>query len=284
MVWGRRGGRAAVAGVALALVLAGCSTHVNAGSAGVDKAEQALSRIDGVQSVRGNGQNSLPFAGTVSAFVTTDDDLSDEQLRRVTDEVGRWVSRTSNASVSYGAHIETDGFGFFVGRRASENAEILHVVDGLRDGGRWLGGNIRSAGESGTEQASIELHVRQPSDLVSGWDAARDAASGSGWKTVSVSAEAWNHPRKDALDRYNPDFSIANHDGAGKDGIGDPSPEVSAYRQVVAKHTVTGASVEPGRIHVHVADAADIADATAVIERAAPDTAAVVDGGAGDTD
>lgn len=62
------------AGVTIAVMLSGCSVHVNAGSAGATKAEQALSEIDGVRSVSGLGTNNLPFAGTVSAFVVTDDD------------------------------------------------------------------------------------------------------------------------------------------------------------------------------------------------------------------
>jgi hypothetical protein len=53
---------------------------------------------------------------------------------------------------------------------------------------------------------------------------------------------------------------------------------------VTAAHSVTSASVQPGRIHVHLADAADIADGAALIKSAAPDTAALIDGGIITTD
>jgi hypothetical protein len=271
-------------GVATVLMVSGCSVHVDAGSAGAEKAEQALSKIDGVRSVSGSGTNNLPFAGTVSVFVVTDDDLSDRELQNVTDAVGRWVVRHSGASVSYGAHVESDGFGFFVGRHASESKEVLSVVDELRDGGRWLGGSVSAPDASGRGNASIELDVARPADLVRGWEAVQQVGAASGWKDVSLSAAAWNMPEKSSLSRHDPDYSISNADSRAEDVHGDPSAEVAAYRAVTAEHSVTSVSVHPGRIHVHLADAADIADGTALIKRAAPDTAALVDGGIVTTD
>ncbi|WP_139200654.1 hypothetical protein [Curtobacterium sp. MMLR14_010] len=272
------------AGVAIAVMLSGCSMHVDAGSAGARKAEQALADIDGVRSVSGMGTNDLPFAGTVTAFVVTDDDLSDTELRTVTDEVGRWAVQHSGASVTYSARIEADGFGFYVARHRSENTPVLAVVDDLRAGGHWLGGTISSGDGPGAGNGSIQLDVERPSDLVRGWDAVQEVGAASGWKDVSLSADAWNTPETTALSRRNPDYSISNADSRTNDVNGDPSAEVAAYRAVTAKHTVTSASVQPGRLHVHLDDAADIADTAALIKQAAPETAALVDGGIITTD
>jgi len=271
-------------GVATVLMVSGCSAHVDAGSAGAEKAERALSGIDGVRSVSGSGTNNLPFAGTATAFVVTDDDLSNRELQTVTDAVGRWAVQHSGGSVSYSARIEADGFGFFVGRHASESKEVLGVVDDLRAGGRWLGGSVSAPDASGRGRSSIQLDVERPSDLVSGWDAVRQVGAASGWEDVSLTAAAWKHPEKSSISRYNPDSSISNADSRAEDVHGDPSAEVAAYRAVTAEHSVTSATVQPGRIHVHLADAADTADAAALIERAAPDTAALVDGGIVTTD
>lgn len=271
-------------GVATVLMVSGCSVHVDAGSAGAVKAEQALAKIDGVRSVSGLGTNNLPFAGTVTAFVVTDDDLSNRELQTVTDAVGRWAVQHTGASVSYSARIDADGFGFFVGRHASESKEVLGVVDDLRASGHWLGGSVSAPDASGRGSSSIQLDVERPSDLVRGWDTVQRVAATSGWKDVSLSADAWNTPEKSTLTRHNPDYSIANADSRAEEVEGDPSAEVAAYRAVSAAHAVTSASVHPGRIHVHLADGADIADAAALITRAAPDTAAVVDGGIITTD
>ncbi|WP_267422066.1 MULTISPECIES: hypothetical protein [unclassified Curtobacterium] len=265
-------------------MVSGCSVHVDAGSAGALKAEQALAKIDGVRSVSGLGTNNLPFAGTVTAFVVTDDDLSDTKLQTVTDAVGRWAVQHTGASVSYSARVEADGFGFFVGRHASESKEVLGVVDDLRSGGHWLGGSVSAPDASGRGSSSIQLDVERPSDLVRGWDAVREVAAAAGWKDVSLTAAAWNKPEKSTLSRHNPDSSISNADSRVEDVHGDPSAEVAAYRAVSAAHSVTSASVQPGRIHVHLADGADIDDAAALIKRAAPDTVALVDGGIITTD
>jgi hypothetical protein len=186
--------------------------------------------------------------------------------------------------VSYGAHIESDGFGFFVGRHASESKEILSVVDDLRGGERWLGGSVSAPDASGRAKGSIQLDVRHPSDLVRGWAAVQRVGAASGWKDASLSAGAWNTPEKSALSRHDADYSISNADSRAEDVNGDPSAEVAAYRAVTAAHSVTSASVQPGRIHVHLADAADIADGAALITSAAPDTAALIDGGIITTD
>jgi hypothetical protein len=271
-------------GVATVLMVSGCSVHVDAGSAGAAKAEQALSGIDGVRSVSGLGTNNLPFAGTVTAFVVTDDDLSNRELQTVTDAVGRWAVQHSGGSVSYSARIEADGFGFFVGRHASESKEVLGVVDDLRASGHWLGGSVSAPDASGRGSSSIQLDVERPSDLVRGWDAVQRVGETSGWKDVSLSADAWNRPEKSTLTRHNPDYSISNADSRAEDVNGDPSAEVAAYRAVSEAHAVTSASVQPGRLHVHLADGADIADAGALIKRTAPDTVALVDGGIITTD
>jgi hypothetical protein len=137
---------------------------------------------------------------------------------------------------------------------------------------------------SGRGSSSIQLDVERPSDLVRGWDAVQRVGGTSGWKDVSLSADAWNRPEKSTLTRHNPDYSISNADSRAEDVNGDPSAEVAAYRAVSEAHAVTSASVQPGRLHVHLADGADIADAGALIKRAAPDTVALVDGGVITTD
>lgn len=265
--------------ITAALLLTGCSVHVDAGTAGAARAERELSQLDGVASVRGAGTNNLPFAGTASVYVTAKDGLSDGRLQRLTDEVGRWVVEHSGPGTTYRGHLETDGFGFSLGRTASENERILAVLQPLRRGDRWLGGDLRSDGPDGTDPAEIDLAVRTPADLLAGWEAVQRAGAASGWSDVTVSANAWNTPPTDTGRLRDADFTVS--DGvAGEDrAVGDPTAEVAAYQQVTAKHTVTGASVSPGRIRLHLADLADVADAAAVIARTAPDADAVLDGG-----
>jgi hypothetical protein len=282
MLWGRRRRRStatAAAVITAALLLTGCSVHVDAGTAGAARAERELSQLDGVVSVRGSGTNNLPFAGTVSVFVTAKDGLPDGRLQRLTDQVGRWVVEHSGPGTTYRGHLEVDGFGFSLGRTASENERILTVLQPLRRGDRWLGGDLRSDGPDGTDPAQIDLAVRTPADLLAGWEAVQRAGAASGWKDVTVSANAWNTPPTDTDRLRDADLSISDGTAGEDHAVGDPAAEVAAYEQVTARHTVTGASVSPGRIHLHLADLADVADATAVIARTAPDADAVLDGG-----
>lgn len=268
---------AAVGGATL--LMTGCSLHLDAGSAGAGTAEAALSKIDGVHSVVGSGTNNLPFAGTASAFVVTDGDLSDEELQAVTDAVGRWVTKHSGPAVSYWAHLEAGGFGFSVGRRAGENKEILGVVDELRHDDRWLGGSVTSPGPSGDGNAGVELAVKSRDDLVSGWRAVQKVGAGSGWENVSLSANAWNTPPKTYEVHDTADFSISNRESGGKDATADPAAEITAYQQVAEKYRVTSASIRPGRVHLHVQNLDDVADATAVVQRAASNSTVIIDGG-----
>lgn len=263
--------------VAATLLLSGCSMHVDAGSAAADEAESALSRIDGVASVRANGTNNLPFAGTASATVVTDDHLSDTALHDLTDAVGRWVHGRHSTTAS----IEADGYRFPVRSTAVLNARQLAVVDGLRHDDRWIGGDVQSPTAPGTVQPtpSIVLTVGKPADLVAGWDAVRQTGADSGWDEVEVSAEAWNAAPADVVDRYHPDFTIAEAGDTADVTRGDPTAEVEAFRQVQAAYPVTAAEVRPGRVHLHVRDLADVPAATAVVTRTAPDAVAVVDGG-----
>ncbi|MBT2501098.1 hypothetical protein [Curtobacterium sp. ISL-83] len=282
MLWGRRRARltAAAAGVVAAtLLFTGCSAHLDAGTSGSQLAERELSQLDGVQSVRGSGTNNLPFSGAVSVDIVARDGLPDSRLQTLTDDVGRWVVKHSGSGTTYSAHLEADGFGFSLRRRASENKRLLTVVDSLRKGGRWLGGSVTSDAPGGTNTARIDLAVKTPADLLTGWTTVRKAGSASGWKDVAVSASAWNTPPKDTELLRNADLSITDSVAGTKGTVGDPTPEVSAYQQVVAKHRVTDATVSPGRVHLHLADLADVADAAAVIKRVAPATDAVLDGG-----
>ncbi len=267
------------AGLATVL-LTGCSVHLNAGTAGEEKAERELSEIDGVAVVSANGLNSLPFAGTVSTRVVTDDGLSDAELLTLTDEVGRWASRHSGPGTSYDSpRIRADGFEFFLGRTGGETRRILDVVDPLRKGGRWLGGEISSDGPSGTSPAYVSVFADDPADLVAAWDAAKGAAAASGWNDVSAQAAAWNEPPGDVLLPEHADLRIDDRPVGGGGPTGDPSAEVAAYERVVAEHRVTTASITPGRLHLHLADLRDVSDATAIVQRVAPDTDAVLDGG-----
>lgn len=267
MLWGRRRTRvaAAAAVTAAALLLTGCSAHLDAGSAGANKLQAELGKIEGVRSVYTDGQNNLPFAGTASATVFTDDDLPDEKLQQVTDDVGRWVT-SHRGAVTYSSSIDSDGFDFTVADRAAANKKTLAVVNGLRGDDRWLGAAI----DGNNDSFSLDLQPKSPTDLLAAWTAVQAAAAKSGWSDTTVSASAWNKPGRITMLRFRPDFSVT-----GK----DPSAEITAFQDVAAKHEVTAAAIEPGRLHLHVADAADVADATAISGRAAPETVAIIDGG-----
>ncbi|UBQ03641.1 hypothetical protein [Curtobacterium sp. TXMA1] len=283
MLWGRRRTRStALTATTLTavLLLTGCSAHVNAGSAGAEKAERELSVLDGVQSVRGSGTNNLPFAGEVSVRVTADDDLSDADLRRVTHEVGRWIHDESGPGTTYSGSMEADGFRFSLRARASENDRLLAVVDRLRGDDRWLGGDVDAPSASGTGGGRIALTARDADDLVSAWDAVRGAASSiPGWDTASTTA-SWSADQPDDLPSYQtPDLRIANDVAGTDDTVGDPTPEIAAYERVRAAHEVTRASVTPGRLLMHLADLDDVRDATAIAQQAAPDAQVIVDGG-----
>ena len=252
---------------AATLLLTSCTGHVDAGSAGADAARDELARIDGVATVRADGSNDLPFAGTTTATVVTEDDLSDDRLQRVTDAVGRWIA-DHRGSVTYSADVEADGFVFTVQPTKPANARVLDVVDGLRGDERWLGAVLSVRGEV----RSLDLQVADPADLVTGWTAVQAAADGSGWDDVTATASAWDDPARDTTGRRDPDWSIT-------DSAGDPATEVAALGQVATAHRLTAATVRRGLVHVHTADLGDVPDVTAVLERAAPDAAAIVDGG-----
>lgn len=282
MLWGRgRTRTAALTATTLTavLLLTGCSADVDAGSAGAVKAERELSELDGVRSVRGSGTNNLPFAGEVSVTVTADDDLSDDDLRRVTHEVGRWIHDASGPGTTYHGSMEADGFGFFLEGRASENDELLAVVDRLRGDDRWLGGDVDAPSASGSAGGNIALTVRDTDDLVSGWDAVRKVATSSRWDTASTSA-SWSADQSDDIPAYRaPDLRIANDVAGTDDTVGDPTPEITAYERVRAAHEVTRASVSPGRLLMHLADLDDVGEATAIAQQAAPDAQVIMDGG-----
>ncbi|MDM7886844.1 hypothetical protein QUG98_00105 [Curtobacterium sp. RHCJP20] len=282
MLWGRRRTRSAAltAATLTALLLpTGCSAHLDAGTAGLDRAERELSAVDGVHSVSGTATNNLPFAGQAFVIVTADDDLSGADLRRVTHEVGRWLHNESGPGTTYRGSMEADGFGFSLKARASENDELLAVVDRLRGDDRWLGGDVDAPSASGTGGGRIALTVREADDLVSGWDAVRKAATSSRWDTASTTA-SWSADQPDDLPSYQtPDLRIANDVAGTDDTVGDPTPEITAYERVRAAHEVTHASVTPGRLLMHLADLGDIRDATAIAQQAAPDAQVIVDGG-----
>lgn len=282
MLWGRRRtGSAALFAATLTgvLLLTGCSGNVNAGSAGAEKAERELSAVDGVRSVRGSGTNNLPFAGEASVTVTTEDDLSDADLRRVTDEVGRWIRDASGPGTTYRGSMEADGFGFFLEERASENDRLLAVVDRLRGDDRWLGGDVDAPSASGTGGGRIALTVRDADDLVAGWESVRRIATSSDWDTASTSA-SWSSAQQDVIRSDDvPDLRIANDIAGTDDTVGDPTPEITAYERVRAEHEVTRASVTPGRLQMHLADLDDVGDTTALAQQAAPDAQVIVDGG-----
>ncbi|PZF56129.1 hypothetical protein DEJ23_11255 [Curtobacterium sp. MCSS17_008] len=282
MLWGRRRTlTAAITATTLTavLLLTGCSAQVDAGSAGAVEAERELSGIDGVRSVRGSGTNNLPFAGTVSVVVTADDDLSDAQLLRVTHEVGRWIADASGQGTTYSGSMEADGFDFPVRRHASENEELLSVVDRFRGDDRWLGGRVSAPEPSGTGGGRIALAVRHPGDLVRGWEAVRKTMASSGWETATASASWWQTPPEERLPSDDAELQITDHVPGSDDTVGDPSVEIAAYERVTAAHEVTRASVAPGRIHLHLTDLDDVRDATALARQAAPDAQVIVDGG-----
>lgn len=282
MLWGRRRTRSAAltATTLTALLLpTGCSAHLDAGTAGLDRAERELSAVDGVHSVSGTATNNLPFAGQAFLIVTADDDLSGAALRRVTHEVGRWLHNESGPGTTYRGSMEADGFGFSLKARASENDELLAVVDRLRGDDRWLGGDVDAPSASGTGGGRIALTVREADDLVSGWDAVRKAATSSRWDTASTTA-SWSADQPDDLPSYQtPDLRIANDVAGTDDTVGDPTPEITAYERVRAAHEVTHASVTPGRLLMHLADLGDVRDATAIAQQTAPDAQVIVDGG-----
>ncbi|WIE76685.1 hypothetical protein [Curtobacterium sp. MCSS17_007] len=282
MLWGRRRTRSAAltAGtLTTVILLTGCSAHLDAGTAGVERAQRELSALDGVQSVNGSGANNLPFAGEAIVTVTADDDLSDADLRRVTHEVGRWIHDTSGPGTTYRGSMEADGFAFSLEGRASEDDRLLAVVDRLRGDDRWLGGDVDAPSASGTGGGRIALTVRDADDLVSGWEAVRRTAASSGWHTASTSA-SWSSAQPDVIRSYDvPDLRIANDVAGTDDTVGDPTPEITAYERVRAAHDVTRASVTPGRLLLHLADLDDVGDATAIARQAAPDAQVIVDGG-----
>ncbi|MCL9664282.1 hypothetical protein L2091_03455 [Curtobacterium albidum] len=288
MLWGRRRTlTAAVTATTLTAVLlvSGCSANVDAGTAGAARAEHELSELRGVRSVRGSGTNNLPFAGTVQVTVTTDDDLSDADLRRVTHEVGRWMHDATTAGTTYSASVEADGFDFSVKGRAAENDQLLAVVDRLRGDDRWLGGKVTAPAGSGIRPGSVGLDVRERADLVRGWGAVREAADASGWRSPTLTASHWSTPPTDRLPSDEADLQISDRiagadDSTGADDtVGDPTPEIAAYERVLAAHEVTRASVTPGRLLLHMTDLADVGDATAIAQQAAPDAQVIVDGG-----
>ncbi len=267
MLRGRRRTRLAAAATvtAAALLLTGCSAHLDAGSAGANKLQTELSRIDGVREVDTDGKNTLPFTGSASATVYTDDHLPNRKVQQITDEVGRWVA-SHHGATSYSARIDTDGFNFTVADKAKDNAQTLRVVNSLRGDDRWLGASMYG----NNSWWDIDLQAKNPADLIPAWTAVQKAAEDSGWDEVDPEASAWNKPAHATAIRYDPDYNISGS---------DPSVEIRAYQQVSAKHPVTSAIMKTGSIRLHVADSADVADAEATIAAAAPATAALVDGG-----
>lgn len=172
-----------------------------------------------------------------------------------------------------------DGFDFPVERRASENDDLLVVVDRLRGDDRWLGGDVEAPSDSGTGGGRIALTVRDADDLVSGWEAVRRTATSSGWDTASTSA-SWSADESDDSSSYQtPDLRIANDVAGTDDTVGDPAPEIAAFERVRAAHEVTRASVTPGRLLMHLAELDDVGEATALARQAAPHAQVIVDGG-----
>jgi hypothetical protein len=278
---------AVVSALALALGLAGCSNHLDAGSgAGEDFAEH-FRAVDGIASVDGNGTNNLPFSGAASVRAELDPHLSDARVTQLVDDMGRYMADNTNGSLSWSGRVVVDGYEIPLATKKAPNHRLLAALETVRHDERFAGGEI--------DGFDVAIGAADPHDLVAAWDRAREVADavsdGSSRATVAYagggdddtgrypwSSAAWVLSSSDRDARDFPD--VAQPPSVA--GTPTPSPTAASalplrpsdlgplVGRIAAVAGVVGAVVTPSTVAVHTETAAQSAGVRSAVAALLP--------------
>ncbi|MFD9543941.1 hypothetical protein [Streptomyces sp. NPDC060022] len=241
-------------------LLTGCA--IDEGTALAADFEEDWVGTSDVEKVSTFKDNTLPFMGKATGVLVLKDGTPPDRVAERADELREYVAR--NDSVT--GRITADGITITVDADERRAGEVVALWRSLTADERVVDGDISgSSSKKGHRWLSKVTAVDSTGAL-----AVFDDMTGSGGRqrplsdVTSVEVRTGRDVRPGLLVR-----SDANG--------GLPTEATAAYEAVVAEHPVVGASLQPARVSITLADAADRDDALELARRAAPglDAAAV---------
>lgn len=226
---------AALLGTLVAAALVGCGP-VNAGSASGSRFQEHMEALPGVISARGDGQNPLPFTGSMDGRVEIEADADATDLRRITDEMGAWWVDNESGSLDVRSMEAVVGpVAFPVSPSRSGNQTTLDLVALVRPLG-------------GFTSITVDDDAGDQLGLVA------ERSEGDAFAALETLAAA----RADDPRFAGAPVAATAGDVTVRSDSGDVDPEVrAAYDSVVSAAEVTAADIGPERLAFTLADRDD---------------------------